>query len=98
MDKVKLWNLRFGHLPYDKLKVAIPGLNVNRTKQECFCTVCRLAIQTRLPFPASEIRTQTKCQLLHVDLWGPHRHATYNGCKMFITVLMTLLEDLGFTS
>ena len=41
----------------------------------------------RLPFPISHSRANKVFELLHVDIWGPYPHNTYNGCKFFLTIV-----------
>lgn len=61
VEAAKLCHLRFGHIPFERLKINRPSLNVKCVKDNCFCTVCPLARQTRLSFPSSEIKTKWCC-------------------------------------
>ena len=51
------------------------------------CDVCPLARQTRLPFPNSENRSSCIFDLLHLDVWGPFHVPTFDGYRMFLTIV-----------
>ena len=46
------------------------------------CNICPIARQTRLPFTSSAISTQRPFDLLHCDIWGPHK-PTYSNAQFF---------------
>ncbi|XP_075087669.1 uncharacterized protein LOC142169672 [Nicotiana tabacum] len=50
-------------------------------------TVCPCAKQTRLTFPTRSIKSSDCFDLIHMDLWGPYRIATYDGNKYFLTIV-----------
>ncbi|GJX58336.1 NSP-interacting kinase 1-like protein [Tanacetum coccineum] len=41
---------------------------------------------SRLPFPKSDNIAPTPFHLIHVDLWGPYKHAALNGAHYFLTI------------
>ncbi|XP_070034212.1 uncharacterized protein [Nicotiana tomentosiformis] len=41
--------------------------------------------QTRLTFPSSSIKITTCFNLIHVDVWGPYKTATFDGNRYFLT-------------
>lgn len=84
---VKLLHLRLGHLPFAKLKMMYPSLNIKTVQEHVICTVCPAARQTRLSFTPSLIKTTSNFKLLHVDVWGPYNTPTYSGHTMFLTVV-----------
>jgi len=51
------------------------------------CQVCHHAKQHREPFPARSSCTSHIFEIIHVDLWGPYPHSTYNGYKYFLTIV-----------
>ena len=50
--------------------------------------VCALAKQTRLPFQRSVSRANTPFDLIHGDVWGPHRLPTHDGKRFFLTLVV----------
>lgn len=87
INHVKLLHLRFGHLPFSRIKVMYPLLNVKAVQDAFLCSVCPSARQTRTSFPHSHVTATSPFELLHVDIWGPYAHKTYSGCSSFLTVV-----------
>ena len=83
---IKLWHLRMGHLPVNKLHHINPIFTSSCTLDH-FCQICPSAKQSRQSFPVSSIKSTKSLQLLHLDVWGPYKEATYNGCKYFYTIV-----------
>ena len=52
-----------------------------------FCYVCPLAKQTRLSFPISTISSTKPFELIHCDIWGPHKKISYSGARYFLTIV-----------
>lgn len=51
------------------------------------CEICPLAKQTRLSFPSSSIQSMHCFDLIHCDIWGPHRVPTHTGAHSFLTIV-----------
>lgn len=51
------------------------------------CDIYPLVKQTRLPFPSSPISSQTLFELIHCDIWGPHRTKSKSGASYFFTIV-----------
>lgn len=51
------------------------------------CEVCIQTKATRLPFGASEHKTNTPLELLHMDLCGPIKPASRYGDRYFLVIL-----------
>ncbi|KAL2920668.1 Retrovirus-related Pol polyprotein from transposon TNT 1-94 [Bienertia sinuspersici] len=85
-DAIKLWHLRLGHLPFPKLHLVQDHLHIPKSF-DCYCQVCLAARQTRSSFPLSTSKTLQPFELIHVDIWGPYKVATYNKCTMFLTAV-----------
>ncbi|CAL8991331.1 unnamed protein product [Prunus brigantina] len=82
-----LWHKRLGHLstgPMRVLSQTVPSISFNFHSQ---CDVCPLAKQTRLPFSLSSISTNKPFELIHCDIWGPHRLPTSSGARYFLTIV-----------
>ncbi|KAL2925577.1 Retrovirus-related Pol polyprotein from transposon RE2 [Bienertia sinuspersici] len=86
-DELKLMHLRMGHIPFNKIPLLNPSLHTKTIVSESFCQICPLAKQHRLPFTPSSIKSDRIFQLLHIDIWGPYRVATHDGCKLFLTIV-----------
>jgi len=82
---VKLWHNRLRHLPIPAMKY-IKSF-VFKSMSNCYCDVCPLARQSKLPFPTSDIKTKSIFELIHIDTWGPYKSPTYNGFKYFLTIV-----------
>jgi Pol polyprotein/integrase-like protein/gag-pre-integrase-like protein len=87
LQQLKVWHLRLGHLPFEKLEVLFPSKKGIHMKDLCFCTICPMAKQTRSNFPRHTIKTVEVFQLLHVDIWGPIKYESRIKCNSFITIV-----------
>ncbi|KAG5547669.1 hypothetical protein RHGRI_013386 [Rhododendron griersonianum] len=81
------WHHRLGHPSHVCLRLISKANSSISVPFENFCNVCPLAKQTRLPFPLSSISSTFPFQLIHCDIWGPHRHQTYSGARYFLTIV-----------
>lgn len=86
-NKAKLWHLRMGHMPMQRLELLLPELKGQACKNKVFCTICPLAKQRRNTYPISTSKTMSPLELLHIDIWGPFKYVSRNNCKMFITIV-----------
>ena len=83
-----LWHLRLGHISPSRLKIVSPLLplpNVHFLNNDC--NVCPMAKQTRVPFSNSSISTHFPFDLIHCDIWGPHKTPTHSGDRFFLTIV-----------
>ncbi|BBG99472.1 Protein kinase superfamily protein with octicosapeptide/Phox/Bem1p domain [Prunus dulcis] len=69
-----LWHMRLGHPSPSRLKFLSPLLSSGTLSFDNICIVLSFGQQTRLPFPLSSISTHAPFDLLHCDIWGPHKH------------------------
>ena len=83
----KLWHLRLGHAPFQRIKLIFLELDIQASKNSLICTICPSSRQSRLPFLSSSTKSKFAFDLLHVDIWGPYANKTYNGCQYFLTVV-----------
>lgn len=51
------------------------------------CSICPQAKQQRASFPISTSRAKTAFELLHVDICGLYRVPTYDGYKLFLSIV-----------
>ncbi|XP_035842124.1 uncharacterized protein LOC110922450 [Helianthus annuus] len=80
------WHSRLGHPADQVLAVLKQSLNINSSDHGP-CDVCHRAKQVRVPFPLSEHKSKCVGDLIHLDLWGPYKIASYDGFKYFLTVV-----------
>ncbi|XP_015158930.1 uncharacterized protein [Solanum tuberosum] len=86
-EDIGLWHKRMGHVSASTLTKIVSASKSNIVESLNKCTVCPCAKQVRLPFPLSSSTTSRSFELIHMDVWGPYRTATNDGCKSFLTVL-----------
>lgn len=84
---LSIWHLRLGHLPSNKLKQMSIFSGLKNPASDIICQICPLAKHTRVPFTSSTIKTKHPFQLIHLDVWGPYKVKTYNGCNQFVTIV-----------
>ncbi|CAL8990607.1 unnamed protein product [Prunus brigantina] len=82
-----LWHMRLGHPSPSRLKLLSSFLPFSPLSFDDNCSVCPMAKQTRLPFPLSSIKTHAPFNLLHCDIWGPHKVPTHSGARFFLTIV-----------
>ena len=82
-----LWHKRLGHPSPACLQLASSLLPIPVKKNlipiHNNCSICPKAKQTRLPFPLSTIKSHSPFNLLHCDIWGPHKTPTHFGKCFF---------------
>ncbi|KAK4394268.1 Retrovirus-related Pol polyprotein from transposon RE1 [Sesamum angolense] len=61
--------------------------NEHKPAEKPDAAVCPLAKQTRAPFPPSDTHAQHPFDLIHVDIWGPYKHATLSGAHCVLTIV-----------
>lgn len=81
-----LWHQRLGHVPIGVIKRikefrALDNFAIDQ------CIICPQARQTRVPFPVSNTKVDDVFDLVHMDVWGPYKIATYNGMRYFLTLV-----------
>lgn len=82
-----LWHRRLGH-PSSAPSLSLAKNNVEiMFDSKHICEASHLAKQTRLPFHRSEIKTSAPFDLIHCDIWGPHRNPTHSGARYFLTIV-----------
>ena len=87
LSSTSLWHNRLGHpstLPSQLLSKIIPAFTYDSKHS---CEVCPLAKQTRLLFPKSSIQSMKFFELIHCDIWGPHKLETHSGAHYFLTIV-----------
>lgn len=77
----KTWHRRLGHISAAVLQ-RICRLK-NSGSHDFFCDSCIRAKQTRLSFPVSSIKTNDCFELIHCDIWGRYKVASFSGAHYF---------------
>lgn len=87
LSSVKLWHNIIGHVPINKLRqILLDSYHViDHYLDSCF--TCSQAKQTKLPFPKSSCVSLNSFDLVHIDIWGPYKHSTFDGHKYFLTIV-----------
>lgn len=84
---IRLWHRRLGHALAGALKQLF-SLVYNECKGKIDnCNVCPLAKHCKLSFSISSSRVEDVFHLLHVDVWGPYVVQTFDGNKLFLTIV-----------
>jgi len=81
-----LWHKCLGHPSPACLQLASSLLPIPFSKNLILihnCSICPKAKQTRLPFSLSTIKSHSPFNLLHYDIWGPHKTPTHFGKTFF---------------
>ena len=88
-----LWHRRFCHQHVRGIQTLksnnfVHGLEEQDVSGDCPCDVCRTC---KLTTPSSsrivEITSREPLDLLHMDLWGPSRVASYGGCRYLFVII-----------
>lgn len=61
----KLWHIRIGHLPFNKLGFLFPELQKHMFEKDFMCTVCPIAKKTRNVFHKSSIKSVETSTFTH---------------------------------
>jgi hypothetical protein len=83
-----LLHQRLGHASLKALQM-LPNVRLSSKNKLCTqtCDICLRAKQSRDNFPISENKATTPFHLIHCDLWGPYRNATFCGARYFLTIV-----------
>ena len=76
-----------GHPSPHRLKLVSSLLLCENISVKSDCSICPMAKQTRLPFPSSSKSTHVPFELIHCDIWGPHKVPTHLGARFFLTIV-----------
>ncbi|KAL6348322.1 hypothetical protein AAG906_005622 [Vitis piasezkii] len=82
-----LWHQRLGHPSSGPLQVLAKVNPEIYFDSKHVCDICPLAKQTRLSFPSSFISSHAPFDLIHCDIWGPHRINSHSGARYFLTIV-----------
>ncbi|KAJ0008304.1 hypothetical protein Pint_29598 [Pistacia integerrima] len=87
VTSTSLWHRRLGHLSSSRLDFMAKHLLNFPFQSNNACDVCALAKQSRLPFYVSSISSVRPFELIHCDIWGPYKIASFFGAKYFLTIV-----------
>ncbi|KAL4291591.1 hypothetical protein GQ457_14G021780 [Hibiscus cannabinus] len=68
------------------LQDVLPNSLCNKSDNS-LCQICPLAKQRHISFSKSSIHSQHPFELVHCDIWGPFKTATYNNQRFFLTLV-----------
>ncbi|XP_074283897.1 uncharacterized protein LOC141608440 [Silene latifolia] len=80
------WYQRMGH-PSNKVFKAIPFASSFNFNKHSVCDTCHFAKQHRSNFTLNDKRASDMFELIHCDLWRPHRIVSSRGAKYFFTIV-----------
>lgn len=91
-NRLKLWHQRLGHVNQASLRQMVDkgllnGVEIGKDDQLGFCQACVEGKKSRDPFPAGEIQTTERLQLVHSDVCGPMQTASFGGARYFVTLI-----------
>jgi transposase InsO family protein len=96
-NQLQLWHRRFGHLSNANLlklckSSMVAGMELDLEEinmgDDALCEPCIAGKQTRLPFNSnSSQRSSRPLQLVHTDICGPIKPATWNGKNYFVSFI-----------
>ena len=92
IDETELWHKRLGH-PNDQVmkvlidKKAVSGIKMSSVNKLDMCNACIEGKMTRKPFPRSETQSDCALDLIHSDVCGPMKVASFGGRRYFVTFL-----------
>nr|GMC49225.1 retrovirus-related Pol polyprotein from transposon TNT 1-94 [Ipomoea batatas] len=81
-----VWHRRLGHASIAKIKKIQLDYLV-ASENNLHCDSCMRAKQSRLPFPVSSIKTKSCFDLIHCDIWGGYKTASFSGAHYFLTIV-----------
>ncbi|KAJ0703042.1 putative RNA-directed DNA polymerase [Helianthus annuus] len=84
--KSNVWHSRLGH-PSDHVLAVLKDKLGIKTIGHDPCEICHKSKQVRVPFPLSDHKSKGIGDIVHLDLWGPYRVASYEGYKYFLTIV-----------
>jgi hypothetical protein len=97
----ELWNRILAHinykaLPYvSKVVTSLPDFKVDH---EGVCKGCAQGKNIKNPFPKSDSKVEGVLELIHSDVCVPIPSTSFSRYVYYVSLLMTILTRLGFTS
>lgn len=85
-EQYALWHNRLGHASASTLKL-IDCIKHCTHVSEQICLTYPMAKFSRLPFSLSDSRADKAFELIHTDIWGPHKQSTRQKIKHFLTIV-----------
>lgn len=85
VSNVGLCHYRLGHIPFAQMKYIDDVAHDSPFSD--ICQICPKARMHKHSFSISSIKTSKPFELIHVDIWDPYKHSTYNDYKYFLTIV-----------
>ena len=73
------------------MKKLFPSLFANFDVSSFKCDVCELAKSHCASFPLTFNKSRVPFMILHSNVWGPSKFATFDGSHWFVTFIMIVL-------
>lgn len=79
------WHRKLGHINFDQVKSLLKRSEISfQSEEKPFCVDCLAGKQHRLPFPPSDSRAESLCELIHSDICGPIEVESLGGAKYIL--------------
>nr|GFB33064.1 ribonuclease H-like domain-containing protein [Tanacetum cinerariifolium] len=83
-----LWHQRLGYPANQVLDALKTSLNLDsHFTSDHLCDTCNKSKQTREPFPLSDHKSRKIDELVHLDVWGPHKINNRDGFRILSSLL-----------
>jgi len=82
-----VWHKCLGHIAASVYKIVSKKTHLANIDPSFHCDTCHLSKQNKLPFSSHNKFSPNYFDLVHANMWGPFKHATYNDCCYFPTIV-----------
>ena len=92
VNQLTLWHQRLGHINQNSLiqmvnKGLVNGVVIGNHDTLELCQACVEGKMSRNPFPAGEIQSTERLQLVHSDVCGPMQTQSFGGARYLVTFI-----------
>ena len=86
-SEIWLWHRRLGHASFGYMKKLFPSLFANFDVSRFQCDVCELEKSHHASFPLTLNKSPVPFMIIHSDVWGPSKFATFDGSRWLVTFI-----------
>ncbi|CAL5324316.1 unnamed protein product [Camellia sinensis] len=91
-ETADLWHMRLSHVSYSKLtvmmkKLMLKGLSQLEVRKDTICAGCQYGKAHQLPYEESKWKAKGPLELIHSDVFGPVKQASFSGLKYMVTFI-----------